>query len=147
MLSGALTFSMAAGMIPGRVSRVQAENDTTDSKPAVAYYATKEQLMDDTFAPDADGKTKKIGKLEFGNRKEGKSWMPQTWYVLGADSSIEGDNTVVFAAEPMLVGSQFNRDKQDRNYYATDGTYTGGNPRTVSASHYGASLLREALQG
>ena len=146
MLSGALTFSMAAGMIPGRVSRVQAENDTADSKPAVAYYATKEQLMDDTFAPDADGKTKKIGKLEFGNRKEGKSWIPQTWYVLGADSGIEGDNTVVFAAEPMLVGSQFNRDKQDRNYYATDGTYTGGNPRTVSASHYGASLLREALQ-
>ena len=45
MLSGALTFSMAAGMIPGRVSRVQAENDTADSKPAVAYYATKEQLM------------------------------------------------------------------------------------------------------
>ena len=146
MLSGALTFSMAAGMIPGRISRVQAENDTTDSKPAVAYYATKEQLMDDTFAPDADGKTKNIGKLEFGNRKEGKSWIPQTWYVLGADSSIEGDNTVVFAAEPMLVGSQFNRDKQDRSYYATDGTYTGGNPRTVSASHYGASLLREALQ-
>ena len=31
MLSGALTFSMAAGMIPGRVSRVQAENDTADS--------------------------------------------------------------------------------------------------------------------
>lgn len=146
MLSGALTFSMAAGMIPGRISRVQAENDTTDSKPAVAYYATKEQLMDDTFAPDADGKTKNIGKLEFGNRKEGKSWIPQTWYVLGADSSIEGDNTVVFAAEPMLVGSQFNRDKQDRSYYATDGTYAGGNPRTVSASHYGASLLREALQ-
>ena len=146
MLSGALTFSMAAGMIPGRVSRVQAENDTADSKPAVAYYATKEQLMDDTFAPDADGKPKNIGKLEFGNRKEGKSWMPQTWYVLGADSSIEGDNTVVFAAEPMLVGSQFNRDKQDRSYYATDGTYTGGNPRTVSASHYGASLLREVLQ-
>ena len=146
MLSGALTFSMAAGMIPGRISRVQAENDTTDSKPAVAYYATKEQLMDDTFAPDTDGKTKNIGKLEFGNRKEGKSWIPQTWYVLGADSSIEGDNTVVFAAEPMLVGSQFNRDKQDRSYYATDGTYTGGNPRTVSASHYGASLLREALQ-
>lgn len=146
MLSGALTFSMAAGMIPGRVSRVQAENDTADSKSAVAYYATKEQLMDDTFAPDADGKPKNIGKLEFGNRKEGKSWMPQTWYVLGADSSIEGDNTVVFAAEPMLVGSQFNRDKQDRSYYATDGTYTGGNPRTISASHYGASLLREALQ-
>ena len=146
MLSGALTFSMAAGMIPGRVSRVQAENDTADSKPAVAYYATKEQLMDDTFAPDADGKPKNIGKLEFGNRKEGKSWIPQTWYVLGADSGIEGDNTVVFAAEQMLVGSQFNRDKQDRNYYATDGAYTGGNPRTVSASHYGASLLREALQ-
>lgn len=62
MLSGALTFSMAAGMIPGRVSRVQAENDTADSKPAVAYYATKEQLMDDTFAPDADGKPKNIRK-------------------------------------------------------------------------------------
>ena len=112
----------------------------------MAYYATKEQLMDDTFAPDADGKPKNIGKLEFGNRKEGKSWMPQTWYVLGADSSIEGDNTVVFAAEPMLVGSQFNRDKQDRSYYATDGTYTGGNPRTVSASHYGASLLRKSYR-
>lgn len=73
MLSGALTFSMAAGMIPGRVSRVQAENNTADSKPAVAYYATKEQLMDDTFAPDADGKTKKSENWSLATARKEKA--------------------------------------------------------------------------
>lgn len=145
LLSGALLVGMTAGIMPGNTSYVQAEGEDS-GKPSVAYYATKEQLMDGTFAPDADGKAKNIGKLKLGNRKEGTSWLTQTWYVLGSDSGVQGDNTVIFAANPMVTGSRFNSDRQDRAYKAADGTYTGGNPATVSASHYGASGLRANLQ-
>ena len=69
-----LSAALMAGLVPfmpHSVSKVQAAAGSKE--PSVTAYATKEQLMDDTFAPDADGKPKNIGKLEFGNRKEGKS--------------------------------------------------------------------------
>ncbi len=145
LLSGTLMVGMAAGIIPGNALRAQAEGEDS-GKPGVAYYATKEQLMDGTFAPDADGKAKNIGKLKLGNYKSGKSWLSQTWYVLGKDSGVQGDNTVIFAVNPMVTSAQFNSDRKDRSYKAADGAYTGGNPATVSASHYGASGLRANLQ-
>lgn len=57
LLSGTLMVGMAAGIIPGNALRAQAEGEDS-GKPGVAYYATKEQLMDGTFAPDADGTLK-----------------------------------------------------------------------------------------
>ncbi len=144
LLTGVLTFSMTAGIMPGNVLRVQAAD--TGSKPETVYYATKAELMDGTFAPDENGKAKKIAKLQFGNRKDGTRWLPQKWYILGADSGVQGDNTVLFAAEPMVIGSQFNSDGRDRNYKTESGTYQNGNPSTVSANHYGASELRASMQ-
>lgn len=144
LLTGVLTFSMTAGIMPGNVLRVQAAD--TGSKPETVYYATKGELMDGTFAPDENGKAKKIAKLQFGNRKDGTRWLSQKWYILGADSGVQGDNTVLFAAEPMVIGSQFNSDGRDRNYKTESGTYQNGNPTTVSANHYGASELRASMQ-
>ncbi|MBD8972378.1 MAG: hypothetical protein EGQ63_00855, partial [Clostridiales bacterium] len=119
LLSGTLMVGMAAGIIPGNALRAQAEGEDS-GKPGVAYYATKEQLMDGTFAPDADGKAKNIGKLKLGNYKSGKSWLSQTWYVLGKDSGVQGDNTVIFAVNPMVTSAQFNSDRKDRSYKAAD---------------------------
>lgn len=144
MLTGVLAFSMTAGIMPGNVLRVQAAD--TGSKPETVYYATKDELMDGTFAPDENGKAKKIAKLQFGNRKDGTRWLSQKWYILGADSGVQGDNTVLFAAEPMVIGSPFNSDGRDRNYKTESGTYQNGNPTTVSANHYGASELRASMQ-
>lgn len=69
--------------------------------PSVSAYATKAQLMDDTFAPNADGTANNIGKLMFGKKPDGI--MPQQWYILGKDSGVTGDNTIIFAASPITT--------------------------------------------
>lgn len=74
--------------------------------PSVSAYATKAQLMDGTFAPDADGTANNIGKLMFGKKPDGI--MPQQWYILGKDSGVSGDNTIIFAASPITTGQVFN---------------------------------------
>lgn len=79
---------------------IKAEGDTLE--PDVTVYATKEQLMDGTFAPDSDGVAKNIGKIVFGKNADNK---PQEWYILGKDDGKINDkgevidNTVIFAAD------------------------------------------------
>ena len=53
----ALTAALLAGLVPalpGAAVSVKAAGGTTKS-PSVSTYATKDQLMDDTFKPDREG--------------------------------------------------------------------------------------------
>ena len=123
---------------------VFAEGETSGT-PSVSAYATKTQLMDGTFAPNADGTAENIGKLVFGKNSEGKS---QEWYILGKDTGVSGDNTIIFAASPIATGQPFNSITGDRTYNYEAGTGYGESEGsiTVYANHYGASYLRGALQ-
>ena len=90
-----LACTMMAGLMtvmPQSAIRVKAAG----TAPGVSTYATKEQLMDGTFAPDSSGTATNIGKLVFGKKSDGTT--PQEWYITGADSDVTGDNTNIFAA-------------------------------------------------
>ncbi|MGN1165472.1 MAG: fibronectin type III domain-containing protein [Lachnospiraceae bacterium] len=114
-------------------------------KISVSAYATKEQLMDNTFAPNSNGEATNIGKLVFGKNKYGNS---QEWYILGKDDEVTGDNTIVFAALPIIEGQQFYNNEGNPNYDYAEGTGYGSDAGSIEVfkNHYGASLLRKALQ-
>ena len=111
----------------------------------VTTYATKAQLMDGTFKPYDNGTTDITGKLFFGKNSNGA---PQKWYILGKDSGVTGDNTIIFAEDSIKKGQVFNSDKNDKGYAYDGGTGYGDIPyvTTVYANHYGASELRETLR-
>ena len=136
LLSSVLTFGMAAGIIPGSTLRAQAAN-VSISEPSITFYATKDQLMDGTFAPNADGTANNVGKLVFGKNSSGKA---QKWYILGKDNGVSGDNTAIFAAEPIATDVIFNSSTTDKTYIYEN------EQKTVYANHYGASDLRNTLQ-
>lgn len=66
ILSILLTLCMVLMFVP---QTVFAEGETS-STPSVSAYATKAQLMDDTFAPDSSGNAMNIGKLVFGKKQQ-----------------------------------------------------------------------------
>ena len=51
LLSGVLAFGMTVGVIPGFEDSMQSVRAAT-SEPSVTAYATKQQMMDGTFATD-----------------------------------------------------------------------------------------------
>lgn len=119
LLSGVLTFGMAAGLYPGggteTVLNVQAAEAINE--PSVTDYATKEQLMDDTFKPDyGTGIGANIGKLIFGKNSDGTV---QKWYILGKDGSISGDNTIIFSDRPIEKEVQFYASTENRLKYGS----------------------------
>ena len=64
-----LTFAMIAGLVPamsGGANKGQAASGS-GTEPSVSAYATKTQLMDNTFAPNADGTAENYGMIVFGN--------------------------------------------------------------------------------
>lgn len=144
-----LTFAMIAGLVPamsGGADTVQAATGS-GTEPSVTAYATKDQLMT-AFTPDANGTATTKGKLVFGKNSYGN---PQEWYILGADSGVSGgkDNTIIFAASPIARGWRFNsdrRNKNDENLWS-DCVYSEKTITEVYANHYGASILRDTLQG
>lgn len=136
LLSSVLTFGMAAGIIPGSTLRAQAAN-VSISEPSITFYATKDQLMDGTFAPNADGTANNVGKLVFGKNRSGEA---QKWYILGKDNGVSGDNTAIFAAEPIATDVKFNSSAIEKTYIYEN------EQKTVYANHYGASALRKTLQ-
>lgn len=111
---------------------------------SVTAYATKEQLMDDTFAPNSEGIPQNIGKIVFGKDSSGN---PLEWYILGKDEGVSGDNTIIFAESPIAT-HEFNLDKSNKiyNYSARTGYGDSDGSIEVYANHYGASAFREALQ-
>lgn len=142
LLSGVMVFGMAAGIIPwggiGSALYVQAAGN----QPSVTAYATKEQLMDSTFAPDENGTSQTIGKLTFGKNSDGNI---QEWYILGTDTGVSGENTIIFAASPIMKG-KFNDNRYTKYYRKEYGQYLGGDPVEIYANHYGGSTLRKNLQ-
>lgn len=129
-----LSLAMVAGLVPamsGGANTVQAATGS-GTEPSVTAYATKDQLMT-AFTPDSNGTATTIGKLAFGKNSSGSA---QQWYILGKDTGVSGDNTIIFASSPIATGQVFNSDTSDKTYDST----------TVNANHYGASDLRVALQ-
>lgn len=130
-LAIALSAAMVVGiapMAPGNVSRVQAE-ESTESGLKATVYATKDQLMN--FSPDSSA------KLVFGKNDQGNA---QEWYVLGKDDGVEVDNAVIFATESMTTGI-FDSNNNGNTYKEGNQEYP------VHPNHYGASVLRQTLQG
>ena len=143
-LAFVLTFAMIAGLVPamsGGANTVQAATGS-GTEPSVSAYATKDQLMT-AFTPDANGTATTKGKLVFGKNSSGEA---QEWYILGKDSGVSGDNTILFAASPIARGQKFEDNWQNnKTYDASYGVYTS-KPTDVYPNHYGASELRAALQ-
>ncbi|MCI6813256.1 MAG: chitobiase/beta-hexosaminidase C-terminal domain-containing protein [Lachnospiraceae bacterium] len=142
-----LAGTMMAGLMtvmPQSAIRVKAAG----TAPGVSAYATKEQLMDGTFAPDTNGNATNIGKLVFGKKSDGTT--PQEWYILGADSGVTGgtDNTIIFATSPIATRQRFTSSKSNKTYNYEAGTGYGDTAGNIEvyANHYGASDLRVALQ-
>ena len=143
-----LTFAMIAGLVPamsGGANTVQAATGS-GTEPSVTAYATKAQLMT-AFTPDANGTATTKGKLVFGKKSDGTT--AQEWYILGKDEGVSGDNTIIVAASPIARGQKFNSDisnKNDENLWS-DCVYSEATITEVYANHYGASELRDTLQG
>ena len=144
-----LSIMLAICMVITLVPQAAFAETGTDNAPSVTAYATKDQLMDGTFAPNSNGTAANIGKLVFGKNSSGSA---QEWYILGQDTGVSGDNTVIFAASPILTGQKFDlvsnvSDSYEKTYYTyLDCTYpTGTTISKVYENHYGASALRVAL--
>lgn len=143
-----LSLAMVAGLVPamsGGANKVQAAPGS-GTEPSVSAYATKDQMMDDTFAPDNTGTASNYGKLVFGKNFSGN---PQKWYILGKDEGVSGDNTIIFAASPIAIGQKFNSNTNNKTYSYEADTGYGDNSGNISVHgiHYGASDLRAALKG
>ena len=140
-----LTLLMVITVLP---VNTLADDDNSSKKPDVSVFATKEQLMDETFAPNENGVPKNIGKILFGKNSSGNS---QEWYILGADSGVNDgkNNTIIFATSPIVATGQVFEDapnnKTDSSLWS-DCDYNGVNVTEVYRNHYGASDLRVALQ-
>ena len=145
-----LSLVMAAGLVPamsGGANTVQAATGT-GTEPSVSAYATKTQLMDGTFKPGANGTATNYGKLVLGKKSDGTT--AQEWYILGADSGVTGDNTIIFAASPIATRKAFENDWQRNKTDTTlwsDCDYNGLSISEVYPNHYGASDLRAVLKG
>lgn len=125
-LSAAVMFLGLLPLTPDNTITVQAAGN----EPSLAAYASKDQLMDNTFAPKADGTANNVCKIAFG---QDATWQ---WYVLGQDTGVSGDNTVIFAASPIAIDVSFNYDAVEKDYSG----------EKVYANHYGASDLRDKLR-
>ena len=143
-----LSLAMVAGLVlamSGGANTVQAATGS-GTEPSVTAYATKAQLMT-AFTPDANGTATTKGKLVFGKKSDGTT--AQEWYILGKDAGVSGDNTIIVAASPIARGQKFNSDisnKNDENLWS-DCVYSEATITEVYANHYGASELRDTLQG
>lgn len=140
-----LSLVMAAGLVPamsGGADIVQAATGT-GTEPSVTAFAAKDQLMT-AFTPDSNGNATNIGKLVFGKKSDGAT--SQEWYILGKDSGVSGDNTIIFAASPIATSQVFEYDySRNKTFDSSFGVYES-NPSDVYANHYGASDLRGVLQ-
>lgn len=129
---------------------IHADETAEPNKPDVSVYATKEQLMDDTFRLDEYGTANNIGKIVFGKKKNAdNTYSPLEWYVLGNDTGVNGgkDNTIIFATTSIMKNMKFSESLNNKNYsYKANTGYGSSDGNTeVFANHYGASDIRKAL--
>lgn len=120
LLSGVLTFGMAAGIIPwGTETVLNLQAAEAINEPSVTDYATKDKMMDGPFKTGSNGVGQNIGKLIFGKNSKGEA---QEWYILKKDY-FATQNTLIFAASPITTGVQFHSTSADypngihANYY------------------------------
>ena len=129
---------------------------TSDRSLSVKAFATKEQLMDETFAPDGTGNSSTIGKIAFGkNQTMNLEGTVVEWYILGKDNGVLGEdgetteNTVLFATVRIGKSSpKFNGNTSSKSYDTGWGCVYKDNasgPEEVYANHYGGSNLRKEL--
>ena len=136
-----LSFILAICMVFTLMPHFVFAEGSTSATPSVSAYATKAQLMDDTFSPDLNGKATNIGKLAFGKKEGGAV---QDWYILGGGDGEE--YTILFAASSMTSWLPFANQSQDLDYKAEwECTYLVP-VTTVHSNHYGGSNLRFELQ-
>ena len=139
-----LSLAMVAGLVPamsGGANTVQAATGS-GTEPSVTADATKDQLMT-AFNPDSNGDATTIGKLVFGKNS---SSVAQEWYILGRDTGVSGDNTIIFAASPIARKQAFEDDDSNKKTFASSFGVYETNPSDVYQNHYGASDLRVALK-
>ena len=107
-------------------------------------YVTRDELMT-AFKPEADGTATNYGKLVFGKNISDEA---QEWYILGKDKGVLGDNTIIFAASPIVYSTQFESSGINKNDVSlwSDCNYGGVSVTEVFANHYGASNLRGELK-
>lgn len=137
LLSGVLTFGMAAGIIPGggteTVLNVQAAEAINE--PSVTDYATKDKMMDGPFKTGSNGVGQNIGKLIFGKNSKGEA---QEWYIIGRDSVIS-DNILIFAASPIATEVQFYSSLEDHNSWSHANDYFSSDLDSVLYSMAGGT--------
>lgn len=141
-----LALAMVAGsdlVMPGGANKVQAATGT-GTAPSVTAFATKDQLMT-AFNPDSNGNATTIGRLVFGKNISDEA---QEWYILGKDKGVLGDNTIIFAASPIVYSTKFESSGSNKNDVSlwSDCNYGGVSVTEVFANHYGASNLRGELK-
>lgn len=122
--------AMFLGLLPAAkdsVITVQAATYT----PSVEVYATKNDLMTQ-FTPGSSSGT--TGTLVFG-KDEKKN--PETWYILGKDDGVNGDNVIIFATTSLLSNQYFT----DTNSYNLAECDYGGQPYRV----YTVTTMEQAL--
>lgn len=157
VVKSAMSLLLAAGVVVSVLpATVQAEEPAA-SNLSVSAYATKEQMMEVHSGIYNDGWddypiVNSIGTISFGKNDHGEA---QAWYILGKDDGVEGDNTTLFAAHPILssmtgvdVFPSFGFSYSTSNKELKDETvvYSGTRPDTVYANHYGESELRDRMQ-
>ena len=121
---------------------IYAVNADKEIEPINTTYVTKEQLMS-SFKPYSDGTAVNYGKIVFGKKSDGTT--AQQWYILGKDTGVLGDNTILFAESPIATGQVFNSSISNKTFESSFGVYESV-PTEVYPNHYGASDLRTALQ-
>ena len=141
----ALSAVMALGLTPSVLNgsqKVQAADAEEQAPTAIPGFATKDELL----AGDSSQRL----KLYLGVNSKGNY---QSWYVLGKDDSVSGENTVLFSKVPLAYVNSFGGEYpfsttlEDKNLSGVDVTYTDGStPATAYASHYAASDARKSLQ-
>lgn len=153
-----LTIIMLFTVLP---VNILAEGEDKTSLPDVTVFATKEQMMDGTFAPNDQGEPQKIGRITFGKTYSGLS--NNIWYILGQDKGIKDDdgklidNTVIFSNYAIADDRLFNSKTNDKPN-EVDYKYTKENANvykdidvdndgivSVYVNHYGASELHNDL--
>lgn len=117
-----------------------------DGTPGVTTFADKTDLM---TVFDLDGQDDTVGRIVFGKNESGEV---QEWYIAGTNTTVSGDNVVLFASSPLVAGSSsggpvFESDYRNNKEYdpAWGCNYNGGSVTEVYPNHYGASQLRADL--
>ena len=118
-------------MTPANTLTVQAKYNT----PSVTTYASKEQLMT-AFTPGT--KDAAIGTLKFGKDESGST---MTWYILGQDTGVEGDNIAIFATAPIALNQMW-WDKPNKSLLEECDYGNYKVPSNLAMNHYGVSDIR-----